>query len=85
MATNPLDVLDLFEDVSNDEPDAKRAKLSPKKVNNEQWDTMFERLVEYKDSHGVRLGPPTAFGGSPLTHICPLTGLPGSQALLGRS
>lgn len=25
----------------------------PKKLNNEQWDLMFERLVEYKRQHGV--------------------------------
>jgi hypothetical protein len=26
----------------------------PKKLNNEQWDQMFQKLVEYKEKHGVR-------------------------------
>lgn len=35
---------------------AKRQKLKEqaKKINNEQWDAMFERLVAYKQKHGVR-------------------------------
>lgn len=37
----------------------------PKKLNNEQWDLMFERLVEYKRQHGVSsfcaVSPDTSF------------------------
>ena len=39
----------------NDEEARKRRKTiaPPKKLNNEQWDHMFERLVKYKQQHGV--------------------------------
>jgi hypothetical protein len=44
-----------------DEPAKKRRHASgkkinppPKKLNNEQWDLMFQRLLEYKEKHGVR-------------------------------
>jgi hypothetical protein len=39
------------------EEEAKRRRKStppPKKLNNEQWDLMFDRLVKYKEDHGVR-------------------------------
>lgn len=50
-----------YKDEDEDEP-TKRRRLSsgkksnapPKKLNNEQWDHMFQRLVEYKAKHGVR-------------------------------
>jgi hypothetical protein len=41
------------------EEEAKRHRKStppPKKLNNEQWDLMFDRLVKYKEDHGVRRG-----------------------------
>lgn len=31
----------------------KKDNPPPKKLNNEQWDLMFDRLVEYKREHGV--------------------------------
>lgn len=51
-----LDQLDV-----DDQPPTKRRRdkeegsLNTKKVNNEQWDAMFERLVAYKAKYGVRL------------------------------
>jgi hypothetical protein len=46
-----------------EDPASKRLKLPPytggaaaaaaKKANHEQWETMFARLVEYKEAHGV--------------------------------
>jgi hypothetical protein len=46
-----------------EDPESKRLKLPPyiggaaaaaaKKANHEQWETMFARLVEYKEAHGV--------------------------------
>jgi hypothetical protein len=46
-----------------EDPSSKRQKLPPfiggaaaaaaKKANHEQWETMFARLVEYKEAHGV--------------------------------
>jgi hypothetical protein len=46
-----------------EDPASKRLKLPPyiggaaaaaaKKANHEQWETMFARLVEYKEVHGV--------------------------------
>lgn len=31
-----------------------RPTKASKKVNNEQWDAVFARLVQYKEQHGVR-------------------------------
>jgi hypothetical protein len=52
---------ELHDSGEEDEP-AKKRRLSPgkrsipppKKLNNEQWDQMFQRLVGYKERHGVR-------------------------------
>jgi hypothetical protein len=50
-----------LDDIGEEEESAKKRRLSsgkknippPKKLNNEQWDQMFQRLVEYKERHGV--------------------------------
>jgi hypothetical protein len=41
-----------------EEPSRKRDReeFSEKKLNNEQWETMFDRLVAYKEEHGVSFG-----------------------------
>jgi hypothetical protein len=47
------------------EEEAKRRRKStppPKKLNNEQWDLMFDRLVKYKEEHGVRSVPAMSMG-----------------------
>lgn len=57
----PTELIGNRGDENEDEP-TKRRRLSsgkksnppPKKLNNEQWDQMFQRLVEYKAKHGVR-------------------------------
>jgi hypothetical protein len=44
-------------DEEEEDSSRKRRKGNPppKKLNNEQWDLMFDRLVEYKRQHGVSL------------------------------
>jgi hypothetical protein len=39
--------------------DAAAAAAAAKKINHEQWETMFARLVEYKEAHGVSAASPT--------------------------
>jgi hypothetical protein len=52
-----------LEDSTSDQDPNKRLRTSevlltaPKKVNNEQWDNMFERLKAYKAEHGDCLVP----------------------------
>jgi rubrerythrin len=52
-----------LEDSTSDQDPNKRLRTSevlfaaPKKVNNEQWDNMFERLKKYKAEHGDCLVP----------------------------
>jgi hypothetical protein len=61
----PHDQIQVEEMGLAEDPASKRLKLPPyvggaaaaaaKKANHEQWETMFARLVEYKEAHGVSL------------------------------
>lgn len=53
---NPLKRVHDQVEVLDESEETKRAKIElSKKVNNEQWDAMFDRLVAYKARHGVRI------------------------------